>query len=202
MFFYGRYSIMAQIDDLSENVNAMTLLKKVKAFKTSSEQGKYYQKTDQKAQSNHREPIKTIEWHNTLSELLAATHRLSEEGWYQTAVDCYHRLFECIEMAFDEEEDNFLVIYKRDRFLDELNDLQREEIESYIICLAKTATPYEYADCLIPFVVADYPCCEDRVYEIAIREASAAQRLELDQQIEKREVKITMEGEYYGDFDY
>jgi hypothetical protein len=194
---------MSNDEMLSEKVRTTELLKAVTAFKKASARGEYYQReNNQNAVKKHREPTKTLEWEANLSNLLQLTEELSQEGWHQTAVDCYHLLFDCIAFAFDEERKGVLVIRHQEEFLDDLNELQREATEPYIISLAKTATPYDYADRLIPFIVADYPCCESRAYEIAIREANTAQRAELDKQITKREVKITMAGEYYGDFDY
>jgi len=171
-------------------VDEESLLKQVREFNQKTRASYYYE-----AQGNTKAEL----WENKLAELLLSTGELSWQEKHAGAVDSYHLLFDCLDSVYPEDQ-KLVSLGKRGDYWDAFYELQSNQIDRYIISLAKTVKPKEYAELLIPFIVSDYPSNEDQIYKKAIAAASPVQKEALKKLITEKEVKVSMENDHDDDY--
>jgi hypothetical protein len=172
-------------------VRAAALLKDVEQFERDSLAGKYYQSFLINSKNWTHIPDKTHEWFDRLGDLLKDSSRLTAQGDHAGAVACFERLSALIEVM--ESGDKEIV------FADELGSWMipvREEIwvADYLVSLAATTTPDEFAAKTIPLVRRDsIQSFAAHAYQSALKAASQDQATRLKAELEQLQIRTSPE---------
>jgi hypothetical protein len=172
-------------------VKAAALLEEVEQFRRDSLAGKYYQSFMINSKNWTHIPDKTDEWFDRLGDLLKDTSKLTGQGNHAEAVACFDRLYALIGAM--ESGDKEIV------FADELGSWMipvREEVwvADYLISLAATTTPDEFAAKAIPLIRRDsYQSFAAHTYKSALKAASKDQALQLKVEIKRLQIQTNPE---------
>jgi len=172
-------------------VKAAALLEEVEQFRRDSLAGKYYQSFMINSKNWAHIPDKTDEWFDRLGDLLKDSSKLTGQGNHAEAVACFDRLYTLIEAM--ESGDKEIV------FADELGSWMipvREEVwvADYLISLAATTTPDEFAAKAIPLIRRDsYQSFAAHTYSFALKAASKDQASRLKAEIKRLQIQTSPE---------
>jgi hypothetical protein len=172
-------------------VKTAALLEEVEQFRRDSLVGKYYQSFMINSKNWAHIPDKTDEWFDRLGDLLKDTSKLTVQGDHVEAVACFDCLFALIEVM--ESGDKEIV------FAEELGSWMipvREEVwvADYLISLAATTTPDEFAAKAIPLIRRDsYQSFAAHTYKSALKAANKDQASRFKAEINRLQIRTSPE---------
>lgn len=169
-------------------VDGEDLLAEVRDFHEDSLSGAYYAPFDMNSKNYMHIPEETEEWCARMAEYLKGSAKLTELGDHTHAVACFRLLYELIcamdegeEIVFAEEVGSWMIPVE-----------EKDIIASYLVSLAATSTPEEFAEAVCPLIRRDgYESFALKVNASANHTASKEQRAQLKAEIKRRGIRLS-----------
>lgn len=167
-------------------VDGGSLLDEIKQFDKSSRAGHYYEPFDINSKNYMDVPEETEEWFEKMGGYLQDSCQLTAQGDYEDAVVCFKLLYELLALVWNGEE----IIFGDEIGSWMLPGDEKQHNAAYLTALAATTTSEEFAKIVVPLVQQDsWESFYGRVYETAARLANAAQKAQLDAEIQRLNIR-------------
>ena len=161
--------------------------KEVNKFYKDSLAGKYYEPFDINSKNFMDMPEETEEWFENLNDHLLSSTQLSKQNDHLAAVDCFSLLYELIEKVENGED----IIFAHEYGMWMLPGDEKVYIKAYVLSLAATKSPEEYAKMTISIIRRDsYESFCNKVYAKVIRAANKDQQNFLRSEIERLNIRV------------
>jgi hypothetical protein len=167
-------------------VDGEVLLDEIELFHRESLAEVYYAPFDVNSKNWTHIPNETEEWFERIGDLLKASCQLTAQDDHLHAVACFGILYELIdamergdEIVFGDEIGSWMIPGD-----------EKQYIAAYMISLAATARPDEFAAAALPLIRRDrWQSFATQAYLSAIRAANEAQRAHLEAEIQRQKVR-------------
>jgi hypothetical protein len=162
------------------------LFKIVDRFRDASFDGEYYAPFDINSKNYMNVPEETDMWFEKLSDLLTDSTNLSNQGYHINAVKCFEILFMLMENVDRGEE----IVFADELGMWMLPINEEPCINAYFKSAAAIYEPDKYVKAVLPLIRTDgYSSFKNKAYEKAKRAASKSQKLLLDSEIIRHEIR-------------
>jgi hypothetical protein len=162
------------------------LLQEIEQLRQDSLNRKYYAPFNMNSRNYRQIPEKTSAWFSQLGQFLTSSIALTDQGDHASAAACFGLLFELIlamengkEIVFAEEVGSWMIRVD-----------EKKVMAAYLKSLAAVASPEQYAAMVVPLIKRDSrQGFSGKVYLVALRAASKAQKASLLDEIERQQIE-------------
>jgi hypothetical protein len=176
-------------------VDGETVLNRVEKFHRQSLDGYYYEPFDINSKNWMHVPEGTEEWFEEMGDLLKASCQLTAQEDHRHAVACFRILYELIDKLREGEE----IVFGDEIGSWMIPGNEKEHVAAYMTSLAAVASPEEFAAVAIPILRRDsYQSFWTQAYASAIRAADEAQRVYLEAEIQRQNIRTKPKSQARG----
>lgn len=169
-------------------VDGEELLVDIEGFHSESLAGVYYAPFDINSKNYMDIPEETEEWFELLGDFLEKSRLLSQQGNHPYAIQCFGLLYDLIDVM--DQGDTIVFAHELGSWM--IPGDEKPCIQAYITSLAVCSTPEEFATATIPLLRRDsYESFANKVYATVIKAASKEQRVHLDEEIARQNIRTT-----------
>jgi hypothetical protein len=167
-------------------LDGASLLKEVETFHRESLAGKYYAPFMINSKNFTHIPDETDEWCDRIADLLKQASQLTGQGDHLRAVKCFALLFEVIgkmeygdEIVFADEMGSWMIPIE-----------EKEWIAAYLMSLAATCDPDEFATKALPLIRRDSgQSFHAEAYKSALMAANKDQKARLKAETQRQKIR-------------
>ena len=179
-WIFGKFT-----EQRSSRVDGKKLLKGIKEVERESLAGVYYAPFAINSKNYMHIPEETEEWFDRIGDLLKDSAKLTEQGEYGLAVECFGILYRLIETMERGEE----IVFAHEYGSWMIPCEEKEILAAYLSSLAATKSPEEFTDAVVPLARRDsYESFANRVYTSANRVASKKQNSHLRAELKRQNI--------------
>ena len=176
---------MSPISADATPMDGAKLLRAIRVFERESLAGIHYAPFNLNSKNYRHIPKETETWFDRLATLLQASAELTKQGEHVQAVTCFKILYGLIDAMEDGQE----IVFAEELGSWMIPGDEKKFIGAYLKSLSVVATPEEFAAVAIPLIRRDsHSSFVNQVHRSAWRVASQAQRILLQNELERRKI--------------